>query len=62
MNPIMRTIVAVLKAVAMAMGVAVLVLSIMDVVTVKTAVLLLSIGLFAVGLVLLQGDKSEEQG
>lgn len=47
----------VLKAVAMAMGVAVVVLSVLNTVPVQTMVMLLGIGLFAVGLALLSEGK-----
>jgi Zn-dependent membrane protease YugP len=46
----------VLKAVALAMGVAVVVLSILGTVPVQTSVILLGIGLFALALAFLQQD------
>jgi hypothetical protein len=57
MSPIMKTILTILKAVAFGMGVAVLVLLIMDVLPLETAVLMLSIGLVAVALGSLQSAK-----
>jgi Zn-dependent membrane protease YugP len=46
----------VLKAVALAMGVAVVVLSILGTVPVQTSVILLGIGLFALALAFMQQD------
>jgi hypothetical protein len=54
MNQYQGTITLVLKAVALGMAVASLVLGIMNVATVETSVTLLSIGLFSLALVALQ--------
>lgn len=48
----------VLKAVALAMGVAVVVLGILGVVGAETSIMLLGIGLFALALEALQQDRS----
>lgn len=48
----------VLKAVALAMGVAVVVLGILGTVTAETSILLLGIGLFSLALEALQQDRS----
>ena len=51
----------ILNAIAMAMGVATLVLAILNVMTVDLAVILLGIGLFSVSLAAMQtSDKPEE--
>jgi hypothetical protein len=47
----------ILKAVAMAMGVAVVVLSILNAATVQTMIFLQGIGLFAAALAMLSGGK-----
>ena len=54
-----RKIVSVVfKAVALAMGVAVVVLNIMDVVSIESSVLLLGIGLFCIAIDALQKSQS----
>jgi len=52
-----RILALVLKAIGLAMGVAVVVLSVLSAATVQTMVLLLGIGLFAVGLAMLSEGK-----
>ena len=56
-----KLIAQILKAVALGMAVASIVLSIMNVITVETNVTLLGIGLFALALVSLQGAESSDK-
>ena len=57
MNQGKGTVTLILKAVAMGMGVASIVLSILNTLTPETGVTMLGIGLFALALVALQGDE-----
>lgn len=50
----------ILKAVAVAMGVAVIVLNILDKIDIKTSIILLGIGIFCIGLYLLDDKNTNE--
>lgn len=50
----------ILKAVALAMGIAVVVLNILDKIDVKTSIILLGIGMFCIGLYLLDDKNTSE--
>ena len=50
----------ILKAVAVAMGVAVIVLNILDKIDIKTSIILLGIGIFCIGLYLLDDKNTKE--
>ena len=57
MKQYQETINTILKAIALGMGVAVVVLSILNVATAETSITLLGIGLFSLALVALQGTE-----
>ena len=50
----------ILKAVAVAMGIAVIVLNILDKIDIKTSIILLGIGIFCIGLYLLDDKNTNE--
>lgn len=50
----------ILKAVAVAMGIAVIVLNILDKIDIKTSIILLGIGIFCIGLYLLDDKNTKE--
>ena len=50
----------ILKAVAVAMGIAVIVLNILDKTDIKTSIILLGIGIFCIGLYLLDDKNTNE--
>ena len=56
-----KLIAQILKAVALGMAIASIVLSIMNVITVETNVTLLGIGLFALALLSLQGAEASDK-